>query len=199
MNRIPDGSVVKYLPANAGDMELIPGVRKSPWKRIWQHTPVFFLEKSHGQRAWWTTVCGVAKSQTQLSNWLHKQTKHRRGDRNCMWPAKPKIFTISGWDLSWTTVPYPLLTNDQLFKTAGRVRNIAYVNGTEIFCLRTNEKCHRSEKGIKPTDGRVVRLSLLLINVSNPIWISRELCITFVWYFCAVRIKISMGYLWYPS
>ena len=86
-------------------------------------------------------------------------------------------------------MPYPLLTNDQLFKTVGRVRNIAYVNGTEIFCLRTNKKC---EKGIKPIDGRVVRLSLILINVSNPIWISRELCITFVWYFCAVRIKNSM-------
>ena len=120
---------------------------------------------------------------------LITQTKHRRGDQNCMWPAKPEMFTISGWDLSWTTVPYPLLTNDQLFKTVGRVRNIAYVNGTEIFCLRTNEKCG---KGIKPIDGRVVRLSLILINVSNPIWISRELCITFVWYFRAVRIKNSM-------
>ena len=27
---------------------------------------------------------------------LITQTKHRRGDRNCMWPAKPKMFTISG-------------------------------------------------------------------------------------------------------
>ena len=49
MNRIPDGSVVKYLPANAGDRESIPEqedpleeematfssilARKSPWQK----------------------------------------------------------------------------------------------------------------------------------------------------------------------
>ena len=30
MNRIPDGSVVKYLPANAGDIESILGSGRSP-------------------------------------------------------------------------------------------------------------------------------------------------------------------------
>ena len=36
--------------------------------RKWQPTPVFLLENSMGRRAWWATVHGVAKSQTQLSN-----------------------------------------------------------------------------------------------------------------------------------
>ena len=46
------GSVVKNLPANAGDVGLIPGwVRKIPWSRKWQPTPVFLPGKSHGQRS----------------------------------------------------------------------------------------------------------------------------------------------------
>ena len=46
------GSVVKNLPTNAGDLGLIPGwVRKIPWSRKWQPTPVFLPGKSHGQRS----------------------------------------------------------------------------------------------------------------------------------------------------
>ena len=49
-----------------------------PRRRKWQPTPVFLLEKSHGQRnlvglvmdrkAWRAAVHGVAKSQIWLSN-----------------------------------------------------------------------------------------------------------------------------------
>ena len=35
----------------AGDVSSIPGVRKIPWRRQWQSTPVFFPGKSHGQRS----------------------------------------------------------------------------------------------------------------------------------------------------
>ena len=44
--------VVKKLPAKAGDMRLKfdPWVRKIPWRRAWQPTPVFFLGESKGQR-----------------------------------------------------------------------------------------------------------------------------------------------------
>jgi len=45
-----------------------PWVRKIPWRRKWQPTPVFLPRKFHGQRTWWATVHGVAKSQTQLSD-----------------------------------------------------------------------------------------------------------------------------------
>ena len=50
----PDGSVVKNLLANTGDprdADSIPGVRKIPWRREWQPTPVFLPGKSHGQRS----------------------------------------------------------------------------------------------------------------------------------------------------
>ena len=44
--------VVKNPPANAGDIRevgSIPGSGRSPWRRAWQPTPVFFPEESHGQ------------------------------------------------------------------------------------------------------------------------------------------------------
>ena len=43
--------MVKNLPANAGDMGLIPGLGKIPWSREWQPTPVFLPGGFHGQRS----------------------------------------------------------------------------------------------------------------------------------------------------
>ena len=43
-----------------------PWVRKSPWKRAWQPTPVFLLGQSHGQRSLAGYVHRVTKSQTWL-------------------------------------------------------------------------------------------------------------------------------------
>ena len=48
-----------------------PGVRKIPWKRKWQPTPVFL--ESHEQRSWWATVHGVAKSWTWPSTHICKR------------------------------------------------------------------------------------------------------------------------------
>ena len=41
---------VKTLPVNAGDI-VFPWVRKIPWRRAWQLTPVFLSGESHGQRS----------------------------------------------------------------------------------------------------------------------------------------------------
>ena len=46
--------MVKNLPADAGDtrdMGSIPGLRRFPWRRKWQPTPVFLPGKFHGQRS----------------------------------------------------------------------------------------------------------------------------------------------------
>ena len=40
--------MVKNPPTNAGDVGLIPWVRKIPWRREWQPTPVFLPEESYG-------------------------------------------------------------------------------------------------------------------------------------------------------
>ena len=69
----PGGSGVKNPPANAGDSGdagLIPGVKKLPWRRKWQPTPVFLPEESHGQRgSWWAPAMG--SPQSWLSNGAH--------------------------------------------------------------------------------------------------------------------------------
>ena len=45
--------VVNNLPANAGDLgaEGLTRVRKIPWRRKWQPTPLFLSGKFHGQRS----------------------------------------------------------------------------------------------------------------------------------------------------
>ena len=45
----PGGSVVKNLPANAGDSGLIPGSRRSLEKEMATHSNIL-AGKSHGQR-----------------------------------------------------------------------------------------------------------------------------------------------------
>ena len=57
----PGGSVVKNLPANAGDTGSIPGSGKIPWRRKWQPTLVFLPRKFIDRGAWQATVHGVAK------------------------------------------------------------------------------------------------------------------------------------------
>ena len=65
---------VKSLPANAGD-SFDPWVRKIPWRKIWQTTPLFLSGESHGQRTLaGYTVLGVAKSQTQQSEFTSLHT-----------------------------------------------------------------------------------------------------------------------------
>ena len=47
----PGGAVVKNLPAHAGDVGSVLGLKKIPWRRKWQLTPVFLPGKSHGERS----------------------------------------------------------------------------------------------------------------------------------------------------
>ena len=43
-----------------------PWVRKMPWRRAWQPTPVFLPKEALDRGAWWATVHRIAKSWTQL-------------------------------------------------------------------------------------------------------------------------------------
>ena len=50
----PGGSVVKNLPARAGDAGDVGSIARSgkiPWRSKWQSTPVFLPGESHGQRS----------------------------------------------------------------------------------------------------------------------------------------------------
>ena len=50
VGEILGSSTIENPPANAGDADLIPG-SEDPWRKKQQPTPVFLLEKSHGQRS----------------------------------------------------------------------------------------------------------------------------------------------------
>ena len=65
------GSVVKNLPANAGDTGVAgstPGLRRSSGGENGNPLQYSCLENPMSRGAWQTTVHGVAKSQTRLSD-----------------------------------------------------------------------------------------------------------------------------------
>ena len=67
----PGGSVVKDLPASAGDagdVGLIPGSGRSPGGGNGNPLQYSCLKNSKGRGAWQATVHGVTKSWTQLSD-----------------------------------------------------------------------------------------------------------------------------------
>ena len=55
------GSVVKNMPANAGDLDLIPGLGSSPGRGSGNPLQYSCLESSMDRGAWWATVHGAAK------------------------------------------------------------------------------------------------------------------------------------------
>ena len=67
----PGGSVVKNPTGNAGfdQTQFDPWVRKIPWKRKWQTTPVFLPGESLDRGGWRGTVHRVVQSRTRLK-WL---------------------------------------------------------------------------------------------------------------------------------
>ena len=63
--------VVKKLPANAGDIRnagLIPGLGRSPGEGNSNPLQYCCVENLLDRAAWWATVHGVAKSQTQIGH-----------------------------------------------------------------------------------------------------------------------------------
>ena len=67
LGRLPDGTVVKNIPATAGDTGdsgLIPGSGRSPGEGDGNPLQYSCLENRMDRGAGWATVRGVAKSQT---------------------------------------------------------------------------------------------------------------------------------------
>ena len=57
----PGGSVVKNPPANAGDLDLIPGSGRSPGEGNGNQLQYSCLENPMDRGAWWVTVLGGLK------------------------------------------------------------------------------------------------------------------------------------------
>ena len=94
--------MVKSLPANAGDTNRCgfdPWVRKIPWRRKWQPTPVFLSGKSHGQR----NLVGYSPWGCKESD----MTEHKRRNRNIA--AVKSLPALEGY---WETKFYFVSKND---------------------------------------------------------------------------------------
>ena len=68
MTGFPGGSDGKESACNAGDMGLIPRSGRPPGEVNGYPRQYSCLENLKDRGAWWATVHGVAKSQTQLSD-----------------------------------------------------------------------------------------------------------------------------------
>ena len=66
---IPGSSDGKESACNASDLDLIPGLGRSPGEGNGNPLQYSCLENSMDRGVWWTIVHGVAKRQTQLSYW----------------------------------------------------------------------------------------------------------------------------------
>ena len=88
----PYSSVGKESACNAGDLGLIPGLGRFPWRRERLPTSVFWPWESHG----------VAKSQTQLSN-LHfhrcKKVLSKILANEIQQYLKKELYTVSKWSV----------------------------------------------------------------------------------------------------
>ena len=92
----PGGSDGKESTCNAGDLGLIPGLVKIPWRRAWQPTPVFLPGKAHGQRS----LVGYSPWGCKESrhNWVTKHGTAYRYTQNGMKCLKHQVpRTLQTW------------------------------------------------------------------------------------------------------
>ena len=85
-----------------------PWVRMIPWSRKWQPTPVFLLCPTD-RRAWQTTVCGIIKSQTHISNWKTTTTLVLSGrfQVTIWWHPPPSFFFWQSHSWKFSVIPFP--------------------------------------------------------------------------------------------
>ena len=74
----PDGAVGKNPPANAGEIDSIPGSGRSSGGRNGNPLQYSCLENPVDRGAWWATVHGVSKSGTRLSDRAQGRSKATR-------------------------------------------------------------------------------------------------------------------------
>ena len=67
----PGGSEGKASVYNVGNLDLSPGLGRSPGEGNGNPLQYYCLENPMDRGAWWATVHGVAKSWTRLSNFTH--------------------------------------------------------------------------------------------------------------------------------
>ena len=73
---LDNGSDSKESACNAGDLGLISGSGRSPWRRECNPLQYPCLGSPMDRAFWWTTIHGVATGWTRLSNTFHFHADH---------------------------------------------------------------------------------------------------------------------------
>ena len=95
----PDGSVVKNLPASAGDVGSVPELGRSPGEGNGNPLQYSCLENPMDRGAWQATVHRVTK-ESGTTYQLNSNYTHTTDQSECKaWmPARPDIKpSVSGW------------------------------------------------------------------------------------------------------
>ena len=111
-------------------MQFDPWVRKTPWRRKWQPTPVFLPGESHGQRS----LAGYNPWGCTESDWSNLPHMHTR---SCLWSRLslihcgrqrcPKDTLIPCWNMGETVPFFPLEFQYHSQSTSSRKGHSLYV------------------------------------------------------------------------
>ena len=85
----PPGKPLKNLPASAGKAGSTPGLGRCPGEGNGYPLQYSCLGNPMDREAWWATVNGVTKSQTQLSNLAHTHTSWKDMEKTQKGPILP--------------------------------------------------------------------------------------------------------------
>ena len=64
----------KDFPGQCRRCRFDPWVGKIPWRRKWQHTPVFCLENSMDRGIWWAILCPERERDRETQTQTHRHT-----------------------------------------------------------------------------------------------------------------------------
>ena len=99
----PGGAEVKSVCLQCGRSGFDPWVRRIPWRRKWQPTPVFLLGESHG----WRSLVGYSptgRKESDTTERLHLVT------------FSDLVTCYSAFGLSWLREPHLRVENQQIFE-----------------------------------------------------------------------------------
>ena len=107
LNGFPQSLTSKESACQCRRCGLSPGVRKIPWRRKWQSTPVFLLGNPMDREAWWATVHGSQRVRHDLTT--KQQQQH---------PLKQdaKTLTMKGKNDKFDYIQYFCSSRDNMSK-----------------------------------------------------------------------------------
>ena len=158
---VPASTVIKSLPANAGDMGSISGLGRSP--RVGNGNPLQWscLETSMDRGAWRAAVHGVAKSWTWLRDWTELSWAGNHASISLL------SFIVSHsvtWCPEWQLVPQKGLDTD----------HVAWEVCFPQTCFIVRGRGHELAREQEGTNQRTRKEVLLPFQWLSPLLLSKQ-------------------------